>query len=122
MSSNIEFEVTASHEIVHGSRSTEINARDMMPSNVEFEVTASHEIVQGSRSSEINVPKRGFQHVYKTTKTTSSLQVQAAYKASITMHIPQSKHAKKRDKMKLSKIDALQEILSSPEHSLNNVF
>jgi hypothetical protein len=60
----------------------------MMPSNVEFEVTASHDIVHGSRSAEINMPKRGFQHVYKSTKTTSSLQVHAAYKVTVKNGTP----------------------------------
>ena len=120
--SNTEFKVTASHETVHGSRSTEINARDIMPSNIDFAVNVSHEILAGSRSSMINMPKQGFQHVYKTRKTTCSLQVQAAYKVTTKKGTPQSKSAKIHDKMKLRKIDGLQEVLSSPEHSLNKFF
>ena len=71
---SVEFEVTTSLDIVHGSSSADINARtNMMPTTIEFEVTASHEIVHGSGSAKINMPKRGFQHhVYKSTKTTSS--------------------------------------------------
>jgi hypothetical protein len=94
----------------------------MMPSNVEFEVTASHDIVHGSRSDEINMPKRGFQHVYKSTKTTSSLRVHAAYKVTVKSGTPRSKHAKRRDKTKLRKIDGLHKILSSPEHSVDKIF
>ena len=52
----VEFEVTAIHEIVHGSGSTEISMSNMS-TNIEFEVTASHEIVHGRGSTEINMPK-----------------------------------------------------------------
>jgi hypothetical protein len=68
------------------------------------------------------MPKRGFQHVYKTTKTTSSLRVQAAYKVTTKKGTPRSKYAKIRDKTKLRKINDLQEVSSSPEHSLDKIF
>jgi hypothetical protein len=50
--------VTASHDIVHGSSSTEINAMtNMMPTTVVKKDTASHDIVPGSSSAKINTPK-----------------------------------------------------------------
>ena len=48
--------------------------------------------------------------------------MQAAYKVSIMMGTPQSKHAMKHDKTKLRKIDDLLEVWSSPEHSLDKTF
>jgi hypothetical protein len=95
----------------------------MMPTTVEFEVTASHDmIVHGSSSAEINIPKRGFQHVYKSTKTTSSQRVHAAYKATVKNGTPRSKHATRCDKMKMRKLDSLKEVSSSPAHSLDKIF
>jgi hypothetical protein len=101
-----------------------MNARtNMMPTTVEFEVTASHDmIVHGSSSAEINIQKRGFQHVYKSTKTTSSQRVHAAYKATVKNGTPRSKHATRRDKMKMRKLDSLKEVSSSPAHSLDKIF
>ena len=49
-------------------------------------------------------------------------QLQAAYKMAIKKGTPQSKHAKIHDKTKLRKIDDLQEVSSSPEHSLDKIF
>jgi hypothetical protein len=50
--------VTASHDIVHGSSSTEINAMtNMMPTTIVKKDTASHDIVPGSSSAKINTPK-----------------------------------------------------------------
>ena len=126
MPSNIGFNCTASHELVHGSRSTSINTRNK--SNIGFECTASHELVHGSRSASLNarnksnMPKQGFQHVYKSTKTTTSLQVHAAYNTTVKKGRPQSKYTNRCDNTKQRKINSLQEVISSPQHSLDKIF
>ena len=95
----------------------------MIRTTIEFEVTASHDIlVHGSSIAEIDMPKRGFQHVYKSTKTTSSQRVHAAFKATVKNGTPRSKHAMRRDKMKRKKIDGLKKVSSSPAHSLDKIF
>jgi hypothetical protein len=69
---------------------TGMNEDRNMTTTVEFEVTASHVLEHGSGRTEINesnmtttLPKRGFQHVFKSNITTSSLRVHAAYKATV---------------------------------------
>jgi hypothetical protein len=112
MTITIQSEVTASHLL--GSGSTKINDRNMTI-NIQSEVTAS----RGSGSTEISNPKQGFQHVYKLTKVTSSLQVHAAHKATLMNGAPQNKIARRRDQRKQRKIDSLQQVQLSPTHMLN---
>jgi hypothetical protein len=69
-----------------------------------------------------NMPKRGFQHIYTSTKTNSSQRVHAAHKATVKNGTPRGKSAMRRDKMKTKKIDSLQEVLPSPAHSLDKIF
>lgn len=143
----VEAEVTASHE--NGRRCTEINDRKTItnvsdgnrsgcyPINpkVEAEVTASHE--NGRRCTEINkgkstlvegisaasngdMEKRGFQHVYRTSKMPSSLRVQAAFMTTMVNGAPQTKNAIKRHAKKRKKLLGLKEVLCSPKHSMDS--
>jgi hypothetical protein len=73
MRTTVVKKVTASHDIVHGSSSTEINATtNMMPTTVVKKDTASQDSVprDSSSAAKINKPKQGFQHVYRSSKTT----------------------------------------------------
>ena len=63
-------------------------------------------------------PKRGFQHVYKSTKTSSSLRVCAAHNASVKHNTPRTDNAMKRHRKKMKKINQLKHILPSPQHSI----
>ena len=136
--------VTASHDIVHddvhGSSSTAIDMMtNMMPTSVVKKDTASQDIACNSSSTDINAttrimmpisssttdlnfPKRGFQHVYKSTSTNSSRRVYAAYQASVLCGTPQTKVAMRRDKLKMKKIGSLKEVSPSPLHSQQRTF
>jgi hypothetical protein len=143
----VEGEVTASH--VNGRGCTEINTLNNNTSNiagtmvcpVEGEVTTSH--VNGRGCTEINTSniasptvgafearvlvqnrksKKGFQHVYKSRKTTSSLRVHAAHKVTLKNGTPQNRNAMKRDTKKKEKLDKLKEVVYSPSHSLELPF
>ena len=115
---------TASHDIVlHGSSRTNINAMtNVMPSLVVNMVTTTatsqHVMVHGSSGTAINMPKRGYQHTYKSSNTSTSRRVDAAYKASVCHGAPQSKLAIRRDKAKMKKVHSLNAVSSSPIHSL----
>ena len=125
MPSNIGFEHTTSHELLHGSRSTSLNTS--YKSNIGFECTTSHELLHGSRSASLNarnksnMPKQGFQHVYISTKTTTGLQVKAAHNISVKKGRPQSKYTNRCDNTKQRKINSLQDVISSPQHSLEKI-
>ena len=112
--------------MLHGSRSASLNARN--ESNVGFECTASHDMLQGSQSAglntrnESNMPKQGFQHVYKSMTTTTSLQVHAAHNMTVKKGRPPSKYTNRRVNTKQRKINSLQEVISSLKHSLDKDF
>ena len=90
---------TASHDIVlHGSSRTNINAMtNVMPSLVVNMVTTTatsqHVMVHGSSGTAINMPKRGYQHTYKSSNTSTRRRVDAAYKASVCHGAPATKQA-----------------------------
>jgi hypothetical protein len=62
--------------------------------------------------------KRGFQHIYKSTKTTSSLRVRAAHNATIHHGTPRNKNALRRDSKKEKKLAKLETIVPSESKSL----
>jgi hypothetical protein len=103
-------------------------------SPVEFTVTACHAL-RGSGSSEINVTEggtilpmdcddtvihqRGFQHLNKSTTTTSSLRILAAHKGTIKHGAPRNFFSKRRGREKRAKISSLEVVVPSPEHVLH---
>ena len=106
---------TGSRDIVHGTSRAEINKETI--------VNHSTIVVKESTSSDMVVKqKRGFQHVYASTKTMSSCRVQEAYNVSVNKGYPLSKLAARRDKVKKKKIENLIAVSSSPEHSLCKSF
>lgn len=84
--------------------------------------TSQHVMVHGSSGTAINMPKRGYQHTYKSSNTSTSRRVDAAYKASVCHGAPQSKLAIRRDKAKMKKVHSLNAVSSSPIHSLKKDF
>lgn len=65
-----------------------------------------------------NTPKRGFQHVYTSTKTRSSLRVHAAHNATVKNSAARTKNAMKRNARKSNKLNDLRNVIPSPTHSL----
>ncbi len=144
--------VTADHDITHDSRSTEINmTTNMIPPVVAKKDTASQNIECGTIYSRFNAltnlmppsivnkktatpnveyddtvhietQKRGFQHVFKSTSTSSSRRVKEAYRVSEVNGTPLSKHARRRDKVKRKKIESLLKIASSSVHAHGRTF
>jgi hypothetical protein len=78
--------------------------------------------INADRNTPMNNNKRGFRHVYKSTTTNSSRRVHAANKTCATNGTPRSQHAKRRDKGKTKKIASLEQVSSSPVHSLGKPF
>jgi hypothetical protein len=103
-----EKEVTASHN--NGSSRTPF---DNTNEQLSMDDVLSPSVLPNSVTS----PKRGFQHVYQSKKTTSSLRVRAAHYATLQNGSPQNRSAIKRDKKKQVKLNNLQEVLPSPAHS-----
>jgi hypothetical protein len=102
---------TASRDLVHGSSRAEINA----------EMNMRHSTVVQDNATILyngNPEKRGFQHVYKSTTTSSSRRVQEAYEVSLRNGTPRSELAARRDQAKRMKIESLTAISPSSVHSL----
>jgi Cys-tRNA synthase (O-phospho-L-seryl-tRNA:Cys-tRNA synthase) len=94
----VEFKVTACHAM-HGSGSTKINMMEEIKEGSPSPVAVHSDYISKHKSSsgiaEINVTetrslslppnmsKQGFRHLYRSTRTTSSLQVLAAHKATV---------------------------------------
>ena len=129
--SDVGLECTASHDMLHGRGSARSNGMKMSDmgfectgneSDVGFECTASHELLHDRERGGANMPGQGFRHVYKSTKTTSSLRVHAAYKMTVLKGRPESKYTNRCDNKKGRKVDSLQEVISSEQHSLDKSF
>ena len=75
-----------------------------------------------ARSDVLRNDGRGFQHIYKSTRTASSRRVQAAYNLSLQNRLPRSTKAARRDKAKRKKLEALTTVSPSAEHSLCKSF
>jgi hypothetical protein len=73
---------------VLGTGSTQVNDRDM--------TDIAESVLQTKRVPSIPF-QRGFQHVFASTRTTSSLRVQAAHRATVEYGSPLNKSAKRRD-------------------------
>jgi hypothetical protein len=100
----VKSEVTASH--VHGRRCTGIEQTNILSS-----------ICDGCKDK---TTKRGFQHLYRSKTTTTSLRVHAAFIESMktmTSGAP-SCHGRRRYYKKRKKIEALQVVSCSDTHSL----
>jgi hypothetical protein len=65
------------------------------------------------------VQMKGFQHLYKSTKTTSSGRVLASHKATTKHGFPRNDHARRNDRKKNRKIRDLQKVKPSPQHMMN---
>ena len=123
---------------VTDTSSAEINAMAIiMPATGVKKVTVINDtVVDGSSRAEIDAtfnmmpgtiakndkPKRGFQHLYKSTTTNSSRRVHKAYRATMRNGAPKSKKAIRRDKAKMKKIGSLMEVVSSTVHALGSEF
>ena len=77
----------ASYDVVHGSSRSEINRETIMRRSTV--VKNDKAVISDVGSAE----RRGFQHVYKSRKTTSSRRVRSAYNLSMQNGFPQSKQA-----------------------------
>jgi hypothetical protein len=114
--------VTASHaysrsctEINHSKAATIDSGalRNNSPAETNNAVTSN-----GGGPNIHNTPKRGFQHVYQSMKTPSSLRVHAAHNATVTNNAARTKNAMKRNAKKKKKINNLWHVVPSPMHSL----
>ena len=65
------------------------------------------------------VQMKGFQHLYKSTKTISSGRVLASHKATTKHGFPRNDHARRNDRKKNRKIRDLQKVKPSPQHMMN---
>jgi hypothetical protein len=96
----VEFTVTACHAM-RGSGSSEINIeeKDALPVE-EFGVDCNDMVVHQRVSviTQNHISKQGFQHLYKSTKTMSSLRVLAAHKGTIKHGAPRNFFSKRRGK------------------------
>jgi hypothetical protein len=106
----VEFPVTACHAM-RGSGSSEINKQGVMEGRTFRQTT--------SGPKRIEITNRGFQHLFKGNKTTSSQRVLAAHRATINHGAPQNYFAKKRDRQKRARINKLQQVMPSPAHALD---
>jgi hypothetical protein len=87
------FTVTACHAL-RGSGSSEINVTErgiILP--MDCNDTVMHQRV--SAITQNHISKQGFQHLYKSTKTMSSLRVLAAHKGTIKHGAPRNFFLKK---------------------------
>jgi hypothetical protein len=99
----VEFKVTACRAM-HGSGSTEI---DMVE-----EAGCCHASVKTAPQ------KRGCQHLYQCTSTTSSLQILAAHKATVKHGPPRNVNGRRRDRRKNAKVNALRNVVTSTRHAI----
>jgi hypothetical protein len=110
--STVVKKVTASREGCRRSRS----------SNIKLETVTKRSTVVKLKSSaaknEIMGTMRGFQHIYKSNKTTSSQKVREAYDASLKKGNQRSKMAAKREYKKKSKIEEMTLVRASPVHCI----
>jgi hypothetical protein len=65
------------------------------------------------------VELKGFQHLYKSTKTTSSLRVLVAHKATRKHGVPCNDHARRRDRKKDRRIHDVEKVIPSPHNMMN---
>jgi hypothetical protein len=65
------------------------------------------------------VQLKGFQHLYKSTKTTSSGRVLASHMATIKHGIPRNDNARRRDRKKDKKIKDVKKVKPSPRNMMN---
>jgi hypothetical protein len=66
------------------------------------------------------VELKGFQHLYKSTKATSSLRVLASHKATIKHgSFARNDHARRRDQKKNRKIHDIEKVKPSPRNMMN---
>ena len=95
-SSTVVKKDTGSRGIVHGTSRAENNRETIMNQStiVENEFASSDMVFN---------EKRGFHHVYASSKTMSSRRVQEAYNVSVKKGYPRSKLAARRDKAKKKK-------------------
>jgi hypothetical protein len=66
----------------------------------------------------MNLSKQGYQHLYKSTRTTSSLRVLAAHKATVKHGPPRNVNGRKRDRRKCTKVNALEQVVTSNIHAI----
>jgi hypothetical protein len=112
----VEAKVTASR--VNGRRCTEINHNNvttidsgattnspLIDSTIAHaRISTDHLIASDATDpNSYNRHKRGFQHVYKSTKTPSSLRVHAAHNATVNNGTARTKNAMTRDSRKKGK-------------------
>jgi len=62
---------------------------------------------------------KGFQHLYKSTKTTSSLRVLAAHKATKKYGVARNYYARRRDRKKNTKTHDVEKVKPSPQNMMN---
>jgi hypothetical protein len=131
---------------LNGSGCTEINdgsmwtvgGDDVVAEVVDSEVTTGH--VNGSGCTEINMrsmtiiesscecygdstPSLGYQHLYKSSNTsTSSRRVLASYRTMSKHIVSRGKNARKHEGRKMTKIRSLEQVLSLQAHSLEKEY
>ena len=109
--------------VVDGTSSAKIDATfNMKPGTIAKKSTGHHDIVVGTNRSNNDEPKRGFQHLYKSTTTNSSRRVNEAYKVTMRNGAPKSKKAIRWDKAKTKKIGSLMKVVPSTVHALGSEF
>jgi hypothetical protein len=102
---------TASQEGCHRSRRSNIKLETITKRStvVKIKTIAAKNEIMG---------KRGFQHIYKSSKTPSSQKVREAYDASLKNENRRSKMGEKREYKKKCKIDKLTLVKASPMHCI----
>jgi hypothetical protein len=114
---SVEFPVTACHA-KRGSGSSEIN---VMERGVSLSTDCDDWTLRQNTSAinRIEIANRGFQHLFKGNKTTSSQRVLAAHRATVKHGAPGKYFAKRRGRQKRAKINKLQQVMPSPAHALD---
>jgi hypothetical protein len=111
VSSTVVKKVTASREECRRSRRSNIKLETITKRSTVVKIKTS------AAKNEI-VGKRGFQHRYKSSKTTSSKKVCEAYNASLKNQNQKNKKAAKREYKKQNKIGELTLVKASPVHCI----
>ena len=128
--SPVEFMETAYHADskvtdCHAMRGTRSSGDDIREGDAILEVAMDddEDWYAGCRTRGIpSLPKvelKGFQHLFKSTKTTSSLRVLAAHKATKKHGVPRNYYARRRDRKKNTKIHDVEKVKPSPENMMN---
>lgn len=118
--SNKEMNVTSSTVLKKDTASQE-ECRRSRRSNIKLETIKKRSTVvkiDSSASSNEIMGKRGYQHLYKSSKAPSSKKVREAYNASLKNENKKNKKAAKREYKKQKKIGKLTLVKASPVHCI----